>query len=108
MASENLIARFEAKLDALAAAQSAEVARLASKLDKLAAAQAAQLEAVRTELQEQIKSVRWVLGGLAVALTLIFAAGEFGFAYRQAAGSPQAAPATEQSPAEGTSPSGPP
>ena len=82
----------------------AEVARLASKLDKLAEAQATQLEAVRTELQERIKSVRWVLGGLAVALTLIFAAGQFGFAYRQATGTPQA----EQSPAEGTSPSGPP
>ena len=84
MAAENLIARFESKLDAHAAAQDAK------------------LEAIRSEIGAQISSIKWVLGGVASVMTLIFAAGQFGFAYREATSGPQTASTTEkasQSPA---------
>ena len=96
MASANLIARFESKLDALAATQSAEVSRLESKLD-------AQMEALRSEL----RATRWVIGGVAVLLSLIIAAGQFGSAYGQAAGSPEILPAAGREAPSVTVPDGP-
>ena len=83
MASENLIARFESKLDALAAVQETK------------------LDAIRSELRTETRSIRWVLGGVAIVLTLVFGAGQFGGAYREALRilqGPQVAPAGEQSP----------
>ena len=91
-ATENLITRFESKLDAHAAAQDAK------------------LEAIRSELKEETKSIRWVLSSVAIVLTLIFAAGPFGFAYREATSSPQGPQAVltaEQAPPSPTAPAQP-
>lgn len=83
MASENLIARFGSKLDALAKAQDTK------------------LEAIRSELRTETRSIRWVLGGVAIVLTLVYGAGQFGSAHREALRiiqGHQVAPAAEQAP----------
>ena len=113
-ASANLIARFGSKLDALGATQSAEVSRLESKLDALAAAQSAEIARVESKLDAQmealrseLRATRWVIGGVAVLLSLIIAAAQFGSAYGQAAGSPEALPAAGREAPSVTVPGGP-
>ena len=79
--------------------------------DAHAAAQDARLEAIRYELRAETKSIRWVLGGVAILLSLIFAASQSGIFDRGAARisqGHQVAPVAEQAPSPRTVPAAPP
>ncbi len=75
MASANLIARFESKLDALAASQQASAEALAASQQASAEALAASQQASAEALKASISALRWGLG-LVVALLVLIAGGQ--------------------------------
>ena len=74
-----------------------------AKIETHAAAHAAAVEVLRVE----IRSVRWLLSAAVIMITLIFAAGQFGFVYRQATNSPHAVATVESAPPSPAAPTAP-